>query len=340
MAARTSASPKITLVTGASGHVGSNVVRLLVEQGRAVRALVRSSSDLRALQGVACEQVIGDVLDPVSLAGAVQGCRSVFHVAAVNRMTSADPQDIIRPAVEGTRHVLEACAREGVERVVYTSTVAVLGRADTEGECLTEERPAPASAIPYVQGKIEAERWVLEFHRRTGLPVVIVNPSAVLGPWDYRGTPVSRMVQGALTGRPVPLFPGGWNVVDVRDVARGHLLAEAHGRPGERYILGGTNLTFRRFYSELETVSGRRILRVPVPRLAVVGGAALLEALFWTIHRRPPVTRALVHEMYGRSSYCSTEKARQELGYSPCSLPETLQATVEWLRGGRGSLGF
>lgn len=339
MAERTSASPKITLVTGASGHVGSNVVRLLVEQGRAVRAMVRPSSDLRALQGVAYEQVVGDVLDPVSLSGAVRGCRSVFHVAAVNRMTSADPQDIIRPAVEGTRHVLEACVREGVERVVYTSTVAVLGRVDADGECLTEERPAPASAIPYVQGKIEAERWVLEFHRRTGLPVVIVNPSAVLGPWDYRGTPVSRMVQGALAGQPVPLLPGGWNVVDVRDVARGHLLAEARGRPGERYILGGTNLTFRRFYSELETVSGRRILRVPVPRPAVVGGAALLEAIFWTIRRRPPVTKAMVREMYGRSSYCSTEKAGQELGYAPRSLHETLQATVSWFRGGRGFSG-
>ena len=333
MAEQTSASPKITLVTGASGHVGSNVVRLLVEQGRAVRALVRPTSDLRSLQGVDCELVRGDVLDATSIARAVNGCQSVFHVAAVNRMTSADPQDIIRPAVEGTRHVLEACIREGVERVVYTSTVAVLGRVDTEGECLTEERSAPASAIPYVQGKIEAERWVLEFHRRTGLPVVIVNPSAILGPFDYRPTPVNHLVVNVLKRRLAPVLPGGLNVVDVRDVARGHLLAELRGRPGARYVLGGTNLTHAELIGKIERAAGQTVLRLTVPRWLVWIGAGAIECAWRVAGRHPPMTRAMVREFFGRYTFCDSTKARQELGYYTRSVEETLRDTVGWFRG-------
>ncbi|MFQ5896360.1 MAG: NAD-dependent epimerase/dehydratase family protein, partial [Nitrospinota bacterium] len=203
-----------TLVTGANGLVGSHVVRLLVQEGREVRALVRASADLRSLEGVCCERVVGDVLDGASLRRALAGCRWVYHVAAVNRLTAGDGETIRRTALEGTRNVLRAAAETGVERVVYTSSIVTAGRASDPGHLLTEEDFTDHTLTPYVQGKVEAEAWAREFFRESSFPLVIVNPCLVLGPGDYRPTPGGKLVRDFVAGRPALVIPAGFNVVD------------------------------------------------------------------------------------------------------------------------------
>lgn len=321
-----------TLVTGATGHLGANLVRLLLDEGHAVRVLVRPAGHREALEGLRCDVVLGDVLDPSAAARAARGCETIFHLAAVNRLTAAHPEEIIRPALAGTRNVLSAALEAGATRIVYTSSLATVGRSSTPDRPVTEEDFAPPGSIPYVQGKVAAEAWVRDLQRSTGAFIVILNPSAVLGPYDYRGTPVSRLVTQFLRGGPVPVLPGGLNVVDARDVARAHLLAATRGQPGERYIVGGTNVTYAELYQQLATVSRRRPLRVPVPRHAGWAAAAAVELACRLIGRRSPVTLAMAREILGRYSFCDTTKARLQLGHAPRPLRETLQDTVAWFR--------
>src|SRR6266853_5626477 len=239
------------LVTGGTGFVGANLVRELLADGRSVRVLARKGSDRRALEGCAVEIAEGDLLAPDSLRAAVKGARHVYHVAADYRLWARDPRELYRANVDGTRHVLTAAAEAGAERIVYTSTVGALG-ISKDGTPGDETSPVGLEDMvgPYKASKFLAERVAEELAAR-GAPIVIVNPSAPIGPWDVKPTPTGQMIVDFLRGKMVASLDTGLNLVHVRDVARGHLLAARHGRIGERYILGHANLSLREIFGLL-----------------------------------------------------------------------------------------
>ena len=277
------------LVTGATGFVGANVARLLVAEGHRVRVLARPASSLRALEGCAVEVVRGNMLDPVSVAGATQGCAQIFHVAADYRLWAKDPAEIYRNNVDGTRTMLEACTRARVERVVYTSSVGTLGL-PRDGGLGTETTPVQLDDMigPYKRSKFLAERVAEEYAAR-GLPVVIVNPSNPIGPWEVRPTPTGQMILDYLLGRMVATLDTGLNLIHVADVARGHLLAAQRGRVGEKYILGCQNRSLTEIFQMLESITGIRAPRVRVPHALIYLVALVNEGVARATGRPPRV---------------------------------------------------
>ena len=239
-----------TLVTGATGFVGRAVVEALLAQGREVRVLARRPQH-RALQGLAVEMVRGDLTDPASLQRAVQGCSRLFHVAADYRLWVPDPASMYATNVEGTRSLLQAALEAGLERVVYTSTVGTLGNPG-DGTPGTEETPVSLADMVghYKKSKFLAEQVALEYAGQ-GLPLVVVNPSTPVGAWDVRPTPTGQMIVDFLRGKMPAFLDSGLNLIHVRDVAQGHLLAEDRGRVGEKYILGHQNLTLAEIFAKL-----------------------------------------------------------------------------------------
>jgi dihydroflavonol-4-reductase len=252
---------KPTLVTGASGFIGWHVARMLVEAGHRVRALVRPGSQVREIE---VEAVTGDLRDPESLQLAASGCGLVFHVAADYRLWAAHPEELYDSNVGGTRNLLEAARRAGVERVVYTSTVGCIGV--PQNGVGDESSPVSLEDMsgPYKRSKFLAEQAALE-SARNGLPVVIVNPTAPVGDHDVKPTPTGKIVHDFLKGDMPAFIDTGLNLVDVRDTAQGHLLAAEKGKPGERYILGCENLTLAEILSRLARLSGKKAPAVRLP---------------------------------------------------------------------------
>ncbi len=319
------------LVTGGTGFLGANVVRALLQEGIPVRVLARPGSDRRAVHGLNVEIAEGDVRDASSLKRAVEGCALVFHVAAMYAFSTPDPQQVYLANVDGTRTVLEEAERAGVERVVYTSSVAALGLRD-DGGSATESTPVRPQAIigHYKRSKYLAEQVALEYSRR--LPVVIVNPSFPVGPWDSKPTPTGQVIVDFLRGDMPAYMDTGMNVVDAEDVGRGHVLAARRGRSGERYILGGENVTMREMLGMLAEVSG---LPAPKARLPYAPVLALshLNALSLRLMGRgsrrltPETVRMSKHKMYFDPS-----KAVEELGFPQTPTREALAKSVRWFR--------
>ena len=321
------------LVTGASGHIGAHVVRHLLAQGRAVRALVRPTSNLKGLEGLDVELAHGDVLDRASLRSALTGCSALYHLAAVVAEWAQDPEVIHKTAVDGTANILQAVAEtSGLERIVYTSSVAAVGMSRSPQELRNESHYNTEDGTHYSVAKTRAERLAGELTERHGLPLVIVNPAVVLGPYDYRPTPATQIVVRYLKHRLPIYLDAGANFVHADDVARGHLLAEQHGRIGERYILGGENLTIRQLFGLLAQLTGRRQPSIEIGRraLSAVGwGAELVGRL----RGKPPlVSRARARSLVGRYGFYDGSKARQELGYTARSAHDTLADAVQWVR--------
>src|SRR5206468_2079160 len=262
------------LVTGATGFVGANVARLLVADGYRVRVLARPASSVTALEGCAVEVVRGDILEPDSVPRAIQGSAQAFHLAADYRLWAKDPSEIYRTNVDGTRIMLEACMHARVERVVYTSSVGTLGLPQ-DGSLGTETTPVSLHDMigSYKRSKFLAERVAEEFAAR-GLPVVIVNPSNPIGPWEVKPTPTGRMVLDYLHRRMFATLDTGLNLIHVADVARGHLLAARLGRVGEKYILGAENLSLSEIFRTLERITG-----ILAPRVRMPYGLVYLVAL-------------------------------------------------------------
>jgi dihydroflavonol-4-reductase len=317
------------LVTGATGFIGANVVRELLGEGAAVRVLARRGSDRRALDGQTVEIVEGDLCAPPTLRPALAGISTVFHVAADYRLWAPDPRTLYRTNVDGTRALLEAAAQAGVKRVVYTSTVGALGipRDGTPG---TEETPVALHDMvgPYKASKFLAEQVALEF-AGAGLPVVIVNPSAPVGPWDVKPTPTGQMIVDFLEGRMVASLDTGLNVVHVRDVARGHLLAAERGRVGEKYILGHRNLALADIFRVLGELTGLRPPRVRLPYAVAWTAAACLEGAARVLGGRPRVSLTAVR-MARKRMFFSTAKAVRELGLPQTDVREALADAVAW----------
>ncbi len=317
------------LVTGGTGFVGANLVRELLGEGHTVRVLARPGGDRRGLDGCRVEIVEGDLLDARSVRVAVAGVRHVYHVAADYRLWAPDPSVLYRANVDGTRNVLEAAAEAGAERIVYTSTVGAVGipKDGTPGD---ERTPVSLADMvgPYKASKFQAERVADELAAR-GAPVVIVNPSAPIGPWDIKPTPTGQMIVDFLKGKMIGSFDTGLNVVHVGDVARGHILAIERGRPGERYILGNRNLSLMEIFRLLAAITGLPAPRFRVPYPVAWLAAAGMEGLARITHRPPAVPLTAVR-MARKRMYFSAAKAVAELGLPQTSVERALQDAVDW----------
>jgi len=317
------------LVTGATGFVGANVARLLVAEGHRVRVLARPASSLRALEGCTVEPVCGDIREADSVARAIQGCAQVFHVAADYRLWAKDPDEIYRNNVDGTRTVLESCAHASVDRVVYTSSVGTLGL-PRDGGPGTEATPVGLRDMigPYKRSKFLAERVAEEYATR-GLPVVIVNPSNPIGPWEVRPTPTGQMILDYLLGRMFATLDTGLNLIHVGDVARGHLLAAQRGRVGEKYILGCQNLPLTEIFRVLECLTGIRAPRVRLP-YALIYLLALVAEGTARVTGRPPRVPLTGVRLARKRMYFSAEKAVRELGLPQTPVRQALRDAVDW----------
>jgi dihydroflavonol-4-reductase len=316
------------LVTGASGFLGWHVARALVERGFAVRALVRPGS---SVEGLRVERATGDLRDPASLERAVAGCGLLFHVAADYRLWSKDPSELYRSNVDGTRNLLEAARRAGIERVVYTSTVGCIGI--PHGGVGDETTPVTLEEMAgdYKRSKFLAEQTALEF-ARGGLPVVIVNPTAPIGDHDVKPTPTGKIVLDFLKGDMPAFIDTGLNVVDVRDTAIGHLLACERGRAGERYILGSENLTLEQILGLLAEITGRKAPRMKLP-YAVAWCAGACSTAWAGLTGTPPRVPIEGVRMARKKMWVTHEKARRELGFEPGPARTALARAVEWFGG-------
>jgi len=326
-----SAAEGKTLVTGGTGFVGRAVVQELLDRGREVRVLARNPEH-PALQGLDVEVALGDLKDPESLQKALAGCERVFHVAADYRLWVPDPQEMYAVNVEGTRHLLTAAAAAGVERVVYTSTVGALGNPG-DGTPGNEETPVGLGEMVghYKRSKFLAEQVALDFAQK-GLPVVVVNPSTPVGPWDSRPTPTGQMLVDFLKGRMPAYLETGLNLVHVRDVARGHLLAAEKGRVGEKYILGHENLSLSRIFQMLGEIGNLPAPRVKLPYGPVLALAYVNE--FWSkyLSRGTPRLTVTAVRMAKKYMYFDNTKAVTHLGLPQTPVRQALEEAVEWFR--------
>src|SRR6266542_4873978 len=317
------------LVTGGTGFVGANLVRELLADGRTVRVLARKGGDRTALEGCAVEIAEGDLLDPGSLKAAAAGVRRVYHVAADYRLWARDPRELYRANVEGTRHLLEAAADAGAERIVYTSTVGALGipKDGTPGD---ETSPVGLEDMvgPYKASKFLAERVAEEWAGR-GAPIVIVNPSAPLGPWDVKPTPTGQMIVDFLRGKMLGSIDTGLNIVHVRDVARGHILAAHRGRVGQKYVLGNCNMSLIEIFRALAAITGVRAPRFRVPYSVAWLAALCMEGTARLTGGAPRVPLDAVR-MARKRMYFSAEKAIRELGLPQTPAEEALRDAVAW----------
>jgi dihydroflavonol-4-reductase len=319
------------LVTGATGFVGSAVARALCGAGWTVRALARAGSDRRNLRQLPVEVATGDLNDPLSLEEALRGCDALFHVAADYRLGVADPQQLYRTNVEGTRNVLNAAHRAGVARIVYTSSVATVGL-PADGSPGTEDTPVALADMigHYKRSKFLAEEVAREF-ARAGTPVVIVNPSTPIGPGDVKPTPTGQIVVDAAAGRTPAYVDTGLNIVHVDDVAAGHLQAFDRGRIGERYILGGENMTLRDILVQITRLAGRAPPRLRLPHSALLPVAYASEAYARVTGRSTRVTVEGVR-MARKRMYFSSEKAGRELGYRWRTPALAFEDAIAWFR--------
>lgn len=321
------------LVTGATGFIGSHVARLLVEQGNRVRALIRCTSRIDRLKSLNCEPVLGDLTAPESLRAAVRGCEALFHVAADYRLWARDPQELYRTNVEGTRNLLCAAQEEGIRKIVYTSSVGVLG-IPLDGSPGNEETPVSLNDMVghYKRSKFLAEEEVRRLVREEGLPVVIVNPSTPVGEGDIKPTPTGKMIVDFLNRRMPAYVLTGLNLIDVRDVAQGHLLALERGTPGERYILGNANLTLRDILALLGEITGLKPPRRRMP-YSLAYAAGWVDTWFFghLLGREPHIPLEGV-KMAGKYMYFDSSKAVRELGLPQSPVREALARAVEWFR--------
>ena len=327
----------LCLVTGATGFVGSAVARVLLKAGHPVRVLARPRSDRRNLKGLSVEIVQGALEDAGSLAAAVAGCRYLFHVAADYRLWVPDPEPMFRTNVDGTRELMLAAQAAGVERIVYTSSVATLGV--VVGGVADEETPSRAEDMigPYKRSKFDAEAVVRDLIAEQSLPAVIVNPSTPIGPGDIKPTPTGRLIVEAARGRVPGFVDTGLNVVHVEDVAIGHLLAAETGETGRRYILGGENLSLAEILAEVARLTGRRPPSFKIPYAAILPVAAGAEALARLTGREPSVTLNGAR-MSKKKMFFSSARAVRELGYAPRPARQGIADAVAWFKA-NGYLG-
>jgi dihydroflavonol-4-reductase len=319
-------------ITGATGFVGSHVARALAAQGADLRLLVRSKSRLDNIADLRAETATGDLREPQSLKKAMQGCEFVFHVAADYRLWVRDPEQMYRSNVEGTRAIIQAAQESGVRRVIYTSSVATMGFT-REGHIAGENSPVSIKEMVghYKRSKFMAEQIALEAGNN-GADVVVVNPTTPIGEYDIKPTPTGRIVVDFLKRKFPAYVDTGLNLADVKEVARGHLLAMEKARPGQRYILGGENLTLKQILDKLSALTG-----MPAPTMKVPHGVAMGFAVFdqfftgMVLGKEPRATIDAV-KMGRKKMFASSAKAERELGYKVLPVEDALRRAIDWFQ--------
>ncbi|WP_292993500.1 hopanoid-associated sugar epimerase [Nitrosomonas sp.] len=321
-----------SLVTGATGFLGSAVMRCLLTANHEVRVLVRPDSDRKNLENFSVEITEGDLRDHQSLRRAIKGCDNLFHVAADYRLWVPDPETMHEINVNGTRALIMAATEEGIKRIVYTSSVATLGLKQ-DGSSANEDTPSNFTAIAgyYKRSKFLAEQMVKQLTDDHQLPIIIVNPSTPIGPGDIRPTPTGRIVLDTLMGRMPAYVNTGLNIAHVDDIAYGHLLAYQHGKPGERYILGGDNMSLLQILQTIDAINGTQQNRINIPIGLMLPMAWLMEKIAFFTHTEPRATLDSIH-MAKKLMFFSSEKAHRELGYQYRPSIEALKDAVKWFK--------
>jgi dihydroflavonol-4-reductase len=320
----------LAFVTGATGFVGSHVARVLAEQGADLRLLVRSGSDPKNIEGLKADRVVGDLCDPASLEKAMAGCDVVFHVAADYRLWVRDPERMYRANVEGTRAILKAALQNGVRRVVYTSSVATMGFS-SNGHVADENSPVSLENMigPYKRSKFLAEEVAIEAGH-SGMDVVVVNPSTPVGERDIKPTPTGRIILDFLKKKFPAYVDTGLNLVDVSECAHGHVAALEKGRSGERYILGGENLTLKQILDKLAVITGLPSPKVRVPYVVALATGVVDEILTGRILKREPRATIDAVRMGRKKMFVSSSKAARELGWKIVPVDDALRCAVDW----------
>ncbi|MBX3208298.1 MAG: NAD-dependent epimerase/dehydratase family protein [Labilithrix sp.] len=318
------------LVTGATGHIGSTLCRALCARGVEVVAVVRPTSNRRALEGADVRIVQGDVLALDLLERQARGCDVVFHNAAIFEIHASDPALLHRVAVEGAQNAVTAAARAGA-RTVLTGSVVAVGFGTRAGELLDESAGAPSLTVPYYRAKVDGERAAEQRAQELEADLVRVLPTLAIGPGDHRVTPSSRFLVDMLRGKGVT-FEGGVNVIDVRDVALGMIAAAERGRSGARYILGGENLLLRDFGAIVSQLTGRAVPHTMLPRWAISSIVAGVELFSAFAGKTPSITRAAIHDLYGRYAWYDVTRARTELGLTTRLTVETVEDAARFFR--------
>ncbi len=322
----------LAFVTGATGFVGSHVARVLAEQGADLRLLVRSGSDPKNIEGLKADRVVGDLCDPASLEKGMAGCDVVFHVAADYRLWVRDPERMYRANVEGTRAILKAALQNGVRRVVYTSSVATMGFT-SNGHAVDENSPVSLENMigPYKRSKFLAEKVAMEAGH-SGMDVVVVNPSTPVGERDIKPTPTGRIILDFLKKKFPAYVDTGLNLVDVSECAHGHVAALEKGRSGERYILGGENLTLKQILDKLAAITGLPSPKVRVPYVVALATGVVDEILTGRILKREPRATIDAVRMGRKKMFVSSSKAARELGWKIVPVDNALRCAVDWFR--------
>ena len=321
----------LAFLTGATGFVGSHVARALSDQGADLRLLVRANSNLKNVEDIKAELVTGDLRDPASLEKGIDGCEVVFHVAADYRLWVRDPDEMYRSNVEGTRAILEAARKNRVRRVVYTSSVATMGFAN--GKPAEENSPVSLDNMigPYKRSKFKAEQVAIEA-ARAGQDVVIVNPSTPVGECDIKPTPTGRIVVDFLKRKFPAYVDTGLNLVDVKECALGHISALEKGRTGERYILGGENLTLKQILDKLASITGLPSPTIRVPYVLALATGVVDEIVTGRIRGREPRATIDAVRMGRKKMFVSSAKAERELGWKRAPVDDALRRAADWFR--------
>lgn len=322
-----------TFITGASGFVGSAVLRQLIKAGHTVVALLRSNSDRSNLQGLPVEIVTGDLIEPASFIPALAGCENLFHVAADYRLWVPKPDEMYETNVTGTRNLMLAAAKAGIKRIVYTSSVATLGL-NSDGKPADETTPVSLDDMigHYKRSKFLAEDEVKRLTEEQNLPAVIVNPSTPVGPRDIRPSPTGRVIVDAASGRIPAYVDTGLNLVHVDDVAVGHLLALERGVTGRRYILGNQNLILREFLTQVAVAAGQPAPKVRLPHNLVLPIAYFVEAWARLTDSSEPLLTVDGAKLAKKHMFFSCDRAKRELGFHPRPVEEALRDAVDWFK--------
>ena len=322
----------LVFVTGATGFLGSHVARVLQEQGASLRLLVRPSSDLRNVADLNAERVTGDLRDVTTFEKALAGCDALFHVAADYRLWVKDPEQMYRSNVEGTRGLIEAARKQGVRRIVYTSSVATMGFS-SNGTVANEDSPVSLAEMigPYKRSKFMAEQVAFEA-AWAGVDVVVVNPTTPIGERDLKPTPTGRIVVDFLKRKFPAYVDTGLNLVDATECARGHIQAFEKGRAGERYILGGENLTLKQILDRLAEITGLPSPKVKLPYFFALAAGVVDETVTGRILGKEPRATIDAVRMGRKKMFITSAKAERELGWRSSPVDGALQRSVDWFR--------
>jgi dihydroflavonol-4-reductase len=321
----------LAFITGATGFVGSHVARAIADQGADLRLLVRANSNLKNIQDLKADLFTGDLRDPASLEKGIAGCDAIFHVAADYRLWVRDPEEMYRSNVEGTRAILAAARVNKVRRVVYTSSVATMGF--TQGSLADENSPVSLANMigPYKRSKFIAEQVAIKA-ARAGQDVVIVNPTTPVGERDIKPTPTGRIVVDFLKKKFPAYVDTGLNLVDVKECARGHIAALEKGRSGERYILGGENLTLKQILDKLAAITGLPSPTIRVPYIVALATGVVDELVTGRILGREPRATIDAVRMGRKKMFVSSAKAERELGWKMVAVDDALRRAADWFR--------